>query len=249
MTWTRCWSTEPRCSRTGEIDTELGVLLQSTHREAKLGAAGVRVQPLQMESVGRRHPLPGGADGHRVVLVLVLFMLILGQVMMVAMGVVEEKGSRIVEILLAAVRPWQLLGGKIIGLGVLGLINLVTIVVVGSAAPSPPGSPPTSRRGWPASWSGVLVWFVLGYAFFATLARRARLAGLAAGGGRQRDVAADHGHDGGLLRGVLRDPETHRDRSGRHGRVVHPAVLLDGDAGADRGGTDAPLGGAAWPAG
>jgi len=154
----------------GEIDSQLGVLMQSTHREAKLGAAGVQIPPLQMESVGADTRYQGARTGIAVVLVLVLFMLIISQVMTVAMGVVEEKGSRIVEILLSAVRPWQLLGGKIIGLGVLGLINLVTILVVGLGASVASGFAADFPPGMAQIVAGVLLWFVLGYAFFATLA-------------------------------------------------------------------------------
>jgi ABC-2 type transport system permease protein len=87
----------------------------------------------------------------------------------VAMGVVEEKGSRIVEILLSTVRPWQLLGGKILGLGVLGLINLVTILVVGLGAATVSGIAANFPPGIPGLVAAVLLWFVLGYAFFATL--------------------------------------------------------------------------------
>ncbi|MDA0645946.1 MULTISPECIES: ABC transporter permease [Nonomuraea] len=153
----------------GQIETELGVLLQSTHREAKLGAAGVQIAPLQMESVGADTRYQAARTGIAVVLVLVLFMLILGQVMMVAMGVVEEKGSRIVEILLSSVRPWQLLGGKVIGLGVLGLINLGAILVAGIGASFASGFAADFPPGMTGIVAGVLVWFVLGYAFFATL--------------------------------------------------------------------------------
>ncbi|WP_219468082.1 ABC transporter permease [Nonomuraea rhizosphaerae] len=153
----------------GEVDSQLGVLLQSTNREVKLGAAG-NIPPLQMVSVGADTRYQAARTGMAVVLVIVLFMLIIGQVMMVAMGVVEEKGSRIVEILLTSVRPWQLLAGKIIGLGALGLINLVTILVVGVTASIVSGVAGDFPPGMPGIVAGVLLWFVLGYAFFATLA-------------------------------------------------------------------------------
>ena len=39
----------------------------------------------------------------------------------VAQGVVEEKSSRVVELLLATVRPWQLMAGKVVGIGIVGL--------------------------------------------------------------------------------------------------------------------------------
>ncbi|MDA0635568.1 ABC transporter permease [Nonomuraea sp. MCN248] len=153
----------------GEIDTELGVLLQSTHREVKLGPAGVNIAPLQVESVGADTRYEAARTGIALVLVLVLFMLIIGQVMTVAMGVVEEKGSRIVEILLSSVRPWQLLGGKIIGLGVLGLINLGSILAVGLVASYVSGFAADFPPGMTGIMAGVILWFVLGYAFFATL--------------------------------------------------------------------------------
>ena len=35
-------------------------------------------------------------------------------------GVTEEKNNRVVEVLLATLRPWQLLGGKVLGIGLLG---------------------------------------------------------------------------------------------------------------------------------
>ncbi|NBE97445.1 ABC transporter permease [Nonomuraea sp. KC401] len=154
----------------GQIDGELGVLLQSVNREVKLGAAGVSIPPLQMQSVGADTRYESARTGIAVVLVLVLFMLIIGQVMMVAMGVVEEKGSRIVEILLSTVRPWQLLGGKIVGLGTLGLINMVTILVVGLGSAMASGIATDFPPGIPGLVAAVLVWFVLGYLFFAALA-------------------------------------------------------------------------------
>ena len=54
-----------------------------------------------------------------VVALLYLSLLLYGS--MVAQGVVEEKSSRVVEMLLSTVRPWQLLGGKVLGLGLVGL--------------------------------------------------------------------------------------------------------------------------------
>ena len=44
-----------------------------------------------------------------------------------ATGVVEEKQSRVVELLLATIKPWQLLAGKILGLGAVGLLQLVIL--------------------------------------------------------------------------------------------------------------------------
>ncbi len=52
----------------------------------------------------------------------------------VAMGVAEEKGSRIMEILVNAAAPFQLLAGKIIGIGAAGLTQMALFVVIGIGA-------------------------------------------------------------------------------------------------------------------
>jgi ABC-2 type transport system permease protein len=51
----------------------------------------------------------------------------------VASGVVEEKASRIIEVLLSTIRPSQLLRGKILGIGLLGLCQLLIIAGTGIA--------------------------------------------------------------------------------------------------------------------
>ena len=84
----------------------------------------------------------------------------------VAQGVVEEKSSRVVELLLATMRPWQLLAGKILGLGLLGLaqIVLIGVIAVGGALVFDLVAVPGALIGTVVS---VVLWFVLGYAFYA----------------------------------------------------------------------------------
>ena len=45
----------------------------------------------------------------------------------VAAGVVEEKANRIIEILMSTVRARQLLFGKVVGIGLVGMIQLVLV--------------------------------------------------------------------------------------------------------------------------
>jgi len=49
-------------------------------------------------------------------------------------GVVEEKSNRIMEILITSVSPMQLLAGKIVGLGALGLVQIGIWLIVGFLA-------------------------------------------------------------------------------------------------------------------
>ncbi|GAB1820697.1 ABC transporter permease [Herbidospora sp. RD11066] len=154
----------------GEIDDELGLMLQSANREAQIGASGVTLTPLEMQSVGADTRYEGPRRTIATVIVFLLFFMIIGSVMMVAMGVVEEKSSRIVEILLISIRPWQLLGGKVLGLGVIGFINLVALMAAGLGGAYLSGF----AADFPPGIAGVVlssvVWWILGYSFFAVLA-------------------------------------------------------------------------------
>ena len=99
---------------------------------------------------------------------LLLYFSILTYGMMVAQGVVEEKSSRVVEILLSSVRPWQLLFGKVLGIGLVGLVQLAIIVSVGAVAASITGVFTLSGFATGALlWA--LVWYLLGFLLYATV--------------------------------------------------------------------------------
>ena len=100
--------------------------------------------------------------------VVLLFMSIAFYCAFVLTGVVEEKSSRVVEVLLSRVRPTELLAGKILGIGLVGLAQLAVVMGAGLVALSvahdavvPETTP--STLGW------VVFWFVMGYAFYSVL--------------------------------------------------------------------------------
>jgi ABC-2 type transport system permease protein len=82
-------------------------------------------------------------------------------------GVVEEKQSRVVEVVLSTVRPRDLLMGKVLGIGLLALAQLVVLVAVGLTL-----SQLLGRLVLPATTPGavfqLLIWFILGFAFYST---------------------------------------------------------------------------------
>ncbi|MCG5216574.1 ABC transporter permease [Streptosporangium sp. KLBMP 9127] len=182
----------------GEVSQQLGLFLQSAHRalqtEERLRAAGLdpgkvteamRVPPLTEVSVSTVAGDAGVRAGIATLIVLVLFFLLISSVTSVAMGVVEEKGSRIVELLLTSIRPWQLLGGKIIGLGALGLVNLLVVIVAGLGASLVTGLATDLPPGITGIAISAVIWFLLGYAFFSAMA-----AAFGALVSRQEDVSS-----------------------------------------------------------
>ncbi|HEX9717966.1 MAG TPA: ABC transporter permease [Actinomycetota bacterium] len=100
--------------------------------------------------------------------VLALYGQLLSYGYWVASGVVEEKASRVVEVLLATIRPKQLLRGKILGIGLLGLCQLLLIGVVGLTVARAAGTL-TFPAGALAAVGAVLLWFVLGFFFYSSL--------------------------------------------------------------------------------
>jgi len=170
-------------------------VVQTAYRQAE-GAARLTAAGIDAAAVGRALDVPPLAvtaldppdpdsDARRNAAffgVLLLYFQLIGYGVWVALGVVEEKSSRVVELLLATLRPWQLLTGKVIGIGLLGLGQLVLTGLVGFAAALGTGAidVPSGIAGVAAQ---VIVWFLLGFAFYACL-----YAALAALVSRQEEV-------------------------------------------------------------
>jgi len=65
---------------------------------------------------------------------ILIFMIIIMYGNWIAMSVVEEKSSRVMEVVLNAASPFQLLVGKVVGVGAVALTQYGAVVVAGGAA-------------------------------------------------------------------------------------------------------------------
>lgn len=164
-----------------ELGDRLGFLVQETNRqvegEAALAGAGVRAeasagilapQPLEVQAVDPKSDDEQTREGLVYFGTILLYGQILGFGYWVASGVVEEKSSRVVEVLLAKVPPGQLLAGKVAGIGLVGLGQLISLVVIGlvtaaatNAVDLPPETVPVALQ--------LIAWFVLGFALYSCL--------------------------------------------------------------------------------
>jgi ABC-2 type transport system permease protein len=166
----------------GGVESQLEGLLQNAHAaigsQSQLVDAGLdsqqiqdalNVEPLALELLDGSED-DDAREGIAFLTVLALFFLIIGSASLVAIGVVEEKSSRIVEILLIAVRPWQLLAGKITAFIGLGLIQLVVIATSGLVAVNVVGSVGDLPSGMPGIVGAALAGFLLGFLFYASAA-------------------------------------------------------------------------------
>ena len=164
-----------------EVDEQLNLLVQaasaSVRAQQTLQAAGV--EPGEIQAALAPPPLPvrslepvdEDARSKRTIATVAVFLLygqLIGYCFAVSMGVVEEKSTRVVEVLLATVRPVQLLAGKIIGIGLVGLLQLAVIGAVGLAVAVASNAitlPPDAA----GTIGSVLLWFLLGYAFYSSM--------------------------------------------------------------------------------
>ncbi len=118
---------------------------------------------------------------------ILLFTTILMFGQFVAMGIVEEKQNRVVEVVISRVETSSLLIGKVLGIGALGLAQVGVFVLAGvvTLLVVPTADLPDidiTAIGIPALlW--VLVWFILGYLLYSFL-----YAGLGATVSRQEEL-------------------------------------------------------------
>ncbi|VAV97215.1 hypothetical protein MNBD_ACTINO02-1238 [hydrothermal vent metagenome] len=98
---------------------------------------------------------------------VLLFISIITYGQWVLTGVVEEKQSRVIEVVLGAIEPRHLLAGKVLGIGGLALIQLIALLGEGFILVSAfdlVDLPATSLGA-----AGVIIlWFILGFALYAT---------------------------------------------------------------------------------
>lgn len=122
------------------------------------------------------------AAGVAVALTFVLYMMFVIYGQIITRGVLEEKTSDMAEVLVSSLRPWELMAGKILGIGAVGLTQVaiwIAVGVVGSvygllggalAGLSQAGVTFT-LEGFPI-WEIVfyfLVFLLLGYLLFSTM--------------------------------------------------------------------------------
>ncbi len=145
---------------------------------ARVAAAGIEVNSLEPAPAFDPQRL---AVGFIAGILVYLALMLTGQ--LIAQGVVEEKSSRVVELLLSTIRPWQLLAGKVVGIGLVGLLQVVLVGVAGLVAGQLTGvlTIPWAVVGGALGW--LVLWFVLGFTMYALV-----FAGLGALVSRQEEV-------------------------------------------------------------
>lgn len=132
-----------------QVESQITQIVESTIEEAKIVKFGIdkqmldkvktdlNVETLKMTGEQSNSALLYGVGfGGGIIIYMAVF--IYGAIVM--RGVVEEKSSKIIEVIISSVRPFQLMMGKILGIALVGLTQfalwiLLTIVIVTVVTP------------------------------------------------------------------------------------------------------------------
>lgn len=138
--------------------------VESAHLTPAQASALANAKPLPVTSVQ-----PGTAKkssrGTSVIGLILIFLMLSQYNTWILIGVMEEKSSRVIEVLLAAVRPIRLLTGKVLGIGLVAFAQASLIVGFALILAAAVGSDLLHGTA-PLVVVSTLVWLVLGYAFY-----------------------------------------------------------------------------------
>lgn len=146
--------------------------------QSSVAGASVDVEPLEEPYPYQPEQLVLG-----IIAGILIYMSLLLNGQMVATGVVEEKSSRVVELLLSTIRPWQLMAGKVLGIGFVGLVQMLVIGGGGIAAALALDVLSISASAAIGTVVWLVVWYLLGFVMYSLV-----FAALGALVSRQEDV-------------------------------------------------------------
>jgi ABC-2 type transport system permease protein len=125
-----------------EVQSELEQMLKRRIEDIKLEQSGidkeklekiktkVSINTINVSSAGEKEGDTGIATAAGYLASLLIYFFIFMYGIQVMRGVIEEKSNRIVEVIVSSVRPFQLMMGKIIGVGAVGLTQFVLWTVL-----------------------------------------------------------------------------------------------------------------------
>lgn len=90
----------------------------------------VNVATIEITESGERDSSVGLAMGIAIFLSVLIYLALFLYGAQVMRGIIEEKNNRIVEVIISSVKPFQLMMGKIIGIGLVGLTQFLLWIVL-----------------------------------------------------------------------------------------------------------------------
>jgi len=148
---------KPSFALTGEIERQMNDIAVSNdmiknHIDTALinsiKKINISLNPIQVTENGDKDANVGVNIGVGIAGAILIYLCLIIYGAQVMRGVIEEKTSRIIEVIISSVKPFQLMLGKIIGVGLVGLtqfgawiiLSVISTKIAGSAFSSPQSS-------------------------------------------------------------------------------------------------------------
>jgi ABC-2 type transport system permease protein len=163
----------------GPLAAALGTVLmreQLAHRGIAAADANTILQPVEILAVRAPHRQDReSAEISVTLLFFLMYMVISLYGMNVARSIIEEKTSRIFEVMLATIRPQEMMAGKILGVGSVGLTQVgiwlsAALLLSASTIAANLGGQGIHIALTLAQIVYFFVYFILGYAFYSSIA-------------------------------------------------------------------------------
>lgn len=118
--------------RTIEREIENLKLTQSgiTRQVIEDAKVNVDAETISLSEEGEKQSSTGAASVIGLLCALLIYITVMVYGMQVMRGVVEEKTNRIIEVIISSVKPFQLMMGKILGVGLVGLTQFVLWILL-----------------------------------------------------------------------------------------------------------------------
>jgi len=165
------WKSEPDAELAAVV-TAAVQRVRFSERAAELGLTAEQATtllapaPVPARSLDSADPDQEAREAIAFVSFILLLLMLIFYGTAVAEGVAQEKGTRVMELLVCRVRPRDLLAGKVLGIGLVGLGQMLLALLAGAAAIVALDTIDVPAAV-PATLASAVVWFALGYAFWS----------------------------------------------------------------------------------
>jgi ABC-2 type transport system permease protein len=168
---------EWRTAADSTLTATIANAVQAVHIRAEADRLGISAGQLAQllvpvtlasHTIGAAHTSDPNANTVGFVAVGLMYVAISFYAGFVLTGVVQEKANRVAEVLLARMPAREVLSGKVVGIGAVGLAQLAIIGAAGAITAAAIGvADAPSIPGDVVAWTGL--WFVLGYLFYSVM--------------------------------------------------------------------------------
>lgn len=134
----------------------------------------VEMEAVKVEKGGKTRKSNPFVDILRpIMLTMVIYIMVLMYGVAICNGVLEEKNSKVVEVILSAVSPFELMMGKIVGIAAVGLLQYAIWFGLGGVLylANPMNVAASSEGMWlkPVEMFVLVAYFLLGFIFYASI--------------------------------------------------------------------------------